>query len=191
MIGASDEFSVLMARVRSGCPEAVRELTEHYGPHILRVVRRRMTRNLRSEFDSLDFLQDVWASFFARPDQLARLDDADALIGFLVTVARNKVLDVVRRRLGAGGYRTANERSLERTVPSEGAALPGKEPTPSQFAVANEAWDRLLSLLPAHYQPVAELLRDGFSPAEVAGRVGVSERTVWRVIRRLAEGSAS
>src|SRR5437870_4945509 len=43
-----DEFKNLMQRVRDGSEDAARELLDRYGEHILRVVRRKLSRELRS-----------------------------------------------------------------------------------------------------------------------------------------------
>src|SRR5947209_4816813 len=49
-----DEFKNLMRRVQEGSEDAARELLDRYGEHILRVVRRKLSRQLRSKFDSVD-----------------------------------------------------------------------------------------------------------------------------------------
>src|SRR5688572_23874581 len=64
------DFSTLMQCVREGSADATKELLDRYGPHVLRVVRRKLNRKLRPKFDSVDFVQDVWASFFTTPQQL-------------------------------------------------------------------------------------------------------------------------
>lgn len=58
-------FASLMQRVREGSQDAAHELFQQYGPHILRIVRRKLHKTMRSKYDSSDFVQAVWASFFA------------------------------------------------------------------------------------------------------------------------------
>ena len=48
-----------MERVRSGSEEAAREMFDRYSGHIALVVRRRLDQRMRSQYDSLDFLQAV------------------------------------------------------------------------------------------------------------------------------------
>jgi len=62
-------FSLLLEQARAGSDSAARELIERFGPFILRVIRNRLDPRLRSIFDSADFSQAVWASFFAMPAQ--------------------------------------------------------------------------------------------------------------------------
>src|SRR5687768_4189029 len=93
------EFADLMNRLRAGDQEAAWKLIEEYGPHIRRVVRRELHQKMRSKFDSIDFVQAVWASFFREPGQFREMETPEALLNFLVAIARNKVVDETRRRL--------------------------------------------------------------------------------------------
>ena len=63
-----DNFVALMRRVREGSEAAAWELVDKYGGHLRRAVRRVLNPMLRSKFDSLDFVQLVWDSFFRRRD---------------------------------------------------------------------------------------------------------------------------
>src|SRR5262245_48951943 len=69
-------FRDLMRQVNEGSDDAIRELVQVYGPHILRVVRMRLSKHLRSKFDSADFVQSVWAAFFAIPASEVHFDRA-------------------------------------------------------------------------------------------------------------------
>src|SRR5580704_3948714 len=80
---------VLLDRVFTGCPGAAEQLQQEYGAHIIRAVRRRLPRQLRPKFDSIDFVQDVWVSFYRAPGRDFR--DSEHLIAFLSRVAQNKV----------------------------------------------------------------------------------------------------
>src|SRR5262245_47740650 len=98
MTDETRRFQSLLNQLQQGSHEAARELAEIYGPHILRCVRLRLPRRLRSRYDSLDFLQLVWKSVFTEPDRLAKLRDADQFVKFLAAIARNKVANVDRRQ---------------------------------------------------------------------------------------------
>src|SRR4051795_3013637 len=88
----------LLARIKEGDEGAARELLTRYEPKVRLVVRRQLPRLLRSRFDSLDFLQSVWGSFFRKiqtgPNDLM---EEQNLITFLAWAARNKVIDEYRR----------------------------------------------------------------------------------------------
>jgi RNA polymerase sigma-70 factor (ECF subfamily) len=175
-----------MARVRSGESEAYEELLVRYGDAVRMAVRRRLHDRLRTHYDSLDFVQDVWASFLALDLSRYRFADQDALVGFLCRVARNKVVEVFRRRFATMKSDIAREES-----PSLGGGsatgLLGREPTPSQFAVAGERWADLVRHLPEGHRAVLERLREGHTQEEVASLLNVSVRTVERIVRRLKD----
>jgi RNA polymerase sigma factor (sigma-70 family) len=189
-------FKDLMEKVRQGSPEASRELYDRYGHHILHVVRRRLHSRLRSKFDSLDFVQDVWASFFAATAATPasgnaaeggqRFESPSALAAFLATVARNKVAQAFRIRLGGRTKRNLNlENSLDGSAAFQAERLRGPDPTGSQVAVAKEAYDRLTSDQPSHHRRILELLHQGNSHADIAAKLGVNEKTIRRLIRKL------
>jgi RNA polymerase sigma factor (sigma-70 family) len=180
-------FQLLMQRVRAGSPEAARELFDQYGHHVRRVVRRTLHKKLRSKFDSSDFVQSVWATFFAaRPPGIATPED---LCAFLNRLARNKVVEVFRQRCQTDKYNVNRERSLEGSAAYQATRMAARQPTPSQVAVANEQWDQLRHDLPAHYRDILELTRQGNTQQEIAQKLNLHERTIRRVLRKLALGN--
>ena len=68
------ELSDFLKRIQAGDEGAARELLQRFEAEVRLVVRRQLPRLLRSRFDSLDFLQSVWGSFFRRmrtsPDRI-------------------------------------------------------------------------------------------------------------------------
>src|SRR5882724_4971958 len=64
-----EEFHDLMQKVLTGSQEAAQELFRDYEPYLLFAIRRKLDKRMRSKFDSADFAQDVWASFFETPDK--------------------------------------------------------------------------------------------------------------------------
>jgi RNA polymerase sigma factor (sigma-70 family) len=180
------EFAQLMEQVRNGSRDAAETLLARYGPHIQRVVRHKLHRRLRTRFDSLDFVQDVWASFFANPPALQRYDSPEALLKFLVAVARNKVMEVVRQGLKTEKHNLNRERSLDGSVAIQAAGVPARQPTPSQLFAAEERWNQLLHQIPDQHQQMLHLLREGNTHEQIARQLGVNERTVRRALAKLA-----
>jgi RNA polymerase sigma factor (sigma-70 family) len=178
-----------MERLRRGEPEAARELCERYGAHVVRVVRRRLDKKLRAKFDSADFAQAAWASFFVNPTHQFAFERPEELIAFLANLAHDKVVDALRQRYRTRKYDINRERSLAGSAAAAAAEVADGQPTPSQVAAARERWDRLLEGQPAHYQLILTLLRQGYTQAEVARQAGVTERTVRRLLRKLDPGS--
>jgi len=181
MSSTGNEFERLMERVRTGDAEAGREIFERYGPAIQMVVRSRLNRRMRSEFDSLDFAQDAWASFFHIPPERWTFATPDDLMAFLTRIVRNKLIDAYRER-----YQTA-KRDPRRVRPlrPEVHDQPGPQPTPSQFAIAEEEWGRMLKDKPPKLRNALELLRAGHSQREIAESLGIDTKTIRRLLQPL------
>ncbi|MGO8745189.1 MAG: RNA polymerase sigma factor, partial [Thermoguttaceae bacterium] len=108
-----DDFHRLMQRVAEGSEEAARELVERYGESVRRAVRLAMNRRLRRMFDSVDFAQNAWGSFFRNRGRVERFETPQDLVQFLVCIARNKVIEEVRRRLGTAKSNLDRESALD------------------------------------------------------------------------------
>lgn len=185
------DLRALLRRVRSGDEDAARELLVGFESEVRLVVRRQLPRLLRSRFDSLDFLQSVWGSFFRRmrsDPSPQEFQDRGHLIAFLARAAKNKVIDEYRR---AGCQK--NDRNREEPLWQDGSPreLVGSDETPSQVAEANEALRQLRALLPKERQEILDLKAGGHTNREIGERLGVSERTIQRVIEDLRRRASS
>jgi RNA polymerase sigma-70 factor (ECF subfamily) len=189
MTDAHAELRQLMQRLREGSPEAAQVLWERYGPHVLRVVRRRLDRKLRAKFDSADFAQAVWASFFVNPRHEYAFERPEDLLAFLAKLAQDKLVDAMRQRYGTTKYNINREQSLSGSAALAAAQVPARQPTPSQEAMARERWERMLEGLPAQHHRILSLRQAGYTQEEIAHEVGVSERTVRRLLQKLAPES--
>jgi RNA polymerase sigma-70 factor (ECF subfamily) len=150
-----------------------------------------LPRLLRSRFDSLDFLQSVWGSFFRRVQGgsgPAEFEDSRHLVAFLARAAKNKVIDEYRRA-------ASRKQDMHREEPlwtdgNRPKDVPGVNDSPSEVAEAREVFGRLRDLLPEERRSILELKAEGLSSRDVGERLGISERTVQRVLedlRRRAE----
>jgi RNA polymerase sigma factor (sigma-70 family) len=180
----SGDLRAFLARIRAGDDLAARELLTRYEAQVRLVVRRQLPRILRSRFDSLDFLQSVWRSFFRRmqagPDDF---EDPRHLVAFLARAARNKVIDEYRRACSL-----KQDMHLEESLWAEGSRpreLVADTETPSELAEAREAFGRLRDLLPEDRRGILELKVQGLTNPEIGARLGLSERTVRRALEDL------
>src|ERR1700756_2029879 len=97
-LGDESDVHGFLARIQAGDEEAARDLLCRYEAEVRLVVRRQLPRLLRSRFDSLDFLQSVWGSFFRRMRTApTEFEDSRHLVAFLARAAKNKVIDEYRR----------------------------------------------------------------------------------------------
>lgn len=197
-----EEFQDLMRRVAEGSEDAVRELLDRYGHFVFQAVRRRLNSRMRTRYDSEDFVQSVWASFFRGPDQLALLANPERLAKYLCVMAHRKVIDESRRCFKYGNQNLDRERRLRTTEPpnsnllnqavpeaskDEGAYPISNDPSPSQIAVAREQWSRMIAGQPELWQRVAEMATSGASQVEIADTLNINARSVRRILKKLAE----
>jgi len=180
-----EDFTDLMARAKAGDPAAIRDFLCRFEPEVRMMVRARLPKKLRTQFDSLDFVQAVWQSFFVDPPSDAPdFQKVEHLRGFLAGVVRNKVFEQHRRLTKTEKYDLSREERLyvrrgDRDVPRE---VVSPDPSPSQTV---QATDRLAQLTAGRSQrevDVISLRRQGLTFDEIAGRTGVNERTVRRII---------
>lgn len=179
------EFRELMEGVQRGSQEDAWKLIEVYGPHIQRVVRRLLHHNMRSKFDSMDFVQVVWASFFTQRSQLLRFNKPEELVAYLAQMARNKVRDETQRRMNTKKHDLKREQRFVEYETAVETPATVRAARPSQIAVAREQWRRLVENQPPEYQQVVELRFSGATYEEIAQSLHMHERTARRIIERL------
>lgn len=178
------EIREFLSRIQAGDEDAARELLRRYEAEVRLVVRRQLPRLLRSRFDSLDFLQSVWGDFFQKVRTgPAEFEDSRHLVGFLARAAKNKVIDQYRRA-------ASQKQDMHREEPiwaddRRPRDLTAAGATPSEVVEAREQYDRLLGLLPEDRRNILSLKAEGLSSREIGDRLGVSERTVQRVLEDL------
>jgi RNA polymerase sigma-70 factor (ECF subfamily) len=181
---SASELSEFLRRIQAGDDGAARELLNRYEAEVRLVVRRQLPRLLRSRFDSLDFLQSVWGSFFRRMRTApTEFEDSRHLVAFLARAAKNKVIDEYRRA-------ASRKHNMHREEP---LWLDGRRPrdvpdpidSPSEVAQAHEVLVRLRELMPAERRTILELKAQGLSSKDIGERLGISERTVQRVLEEL------
>jgi len=181
------EFEQLMEGVKNGSEEAVRRLLDVYADAVFRSVRRRLHRSLRTRLDSEDFVQAVWASFFAHRSKIEEFEKSEQLVAFLARVASNKVIEECRRYLDTQKHDIKREQRLEAGETERPPDLAAREPSPSAVAMANEQWLRLLEGQPIHYQRIVEMRALGATYEEIARELGMNERNVRRFIQKLSQ----
>src|ERR1700733_1730331 len=143
----ADGLSDFLKRIQAGGGGAAREMLQRFEAEVRLVVRRQLPRLLRSRFDSLDFLQSVWGSFFRRMrPSPTEFEDSRHLVAFLARAAKNKVIDEYRRS-------ASRKHDMHREEP---LWVDGHRPkdladpidSPSEIAQAHEVYGRLRELVP-------------------------------------------
>jgi len=173
----------LLGRVQEGDAAAAEEIVARYGEHLLRVVRHTLIPRLRSKFDSQDFVQSVWASFFADLGHLGNDIQLQDIAAYLGEMARRKTIDEGRRM-------QTQKRLVDREVPWDGCSeeslseVPNRALAPSDAAVVRETWKHLTDGRSDRSVQIFEMRRHGATHVEIAQRLGVKERTIQRFLDR-------
>ena len=177
-----DHLDDLIDRLNDGDLEAAERVFLAYEPYLRIAVSRQLNGALRSKLDTMDIVQAVWADVLAGfRDSGWRFSDRGQLRAFLLTLARNRLID--RRR----HFRRAieRERPLDDLEPRDLAAA--DQPRPSEVAQGRELWANLLDQCPPQHRDLLTLKRQGLTLAEIADRTGLHEGSVRRVLYTLAK----
>ena len=178
-----DAFLELLARVRGGDDFAAAELVQRYERIVLRSVRSRLGKSMRSAMDSMDVMQSVHRSLLTgvKNDRF-HFTTPQQLIGLAVMMVQRKVARHWRKlkRLPAS---QASEAGL-------GSSLDGiasEESAPSEIATANDLLERVLSQLDPFDRQLVRLKLAGNSSVESAailGREPAFIRMRWSRLRQ-------
>jgi RNA polymerase sigma-70 factor (ECF subfamily) len=127
---------------------------------------------LREEGEADDVLHDVFLQLWNHADRFVA---EKGLHGFLVTLARRRALDRLRRRLA---YRRATDR-LETQMKAEfHDKIRGRQAKPTNFDLSELLW-RMIRLLPEPQQEVVQLtFFEGMSQREIAAEKSIALGTV-------------
>jgi RNA polymerase sigma factor (sigma-70 family) len=189
------EFEQLMANVSAGSEEAIWQLAETYTPYILRAVRASLPTKVRSKLDSQDLAQTLWASILLKRTDLTRMKTPEQLIAFLARSARNRVVDVTRRYMGAQKYDVHREQTLDEGQPASPTAryaaperaFATRDPSPSQFASLRERWNQILLTCTPREREILQLRLQGATFDDISSKLNINQATARRAIQRLID----
>jgi DNA-directed RNA polymerase specialized sigma24 family protein len=183
----SSEGSVTgwLGPLQAGDPAAVERLWQRYFPRLAGLARTKLPGAVRRVADEEDVASSALASFCRHAEQgrFPEVRDRDSLWRLLVVITSRKAAHQVRdqtcpRRGGGAVVSLPVAGSAEEdSVLCEALS---REPTPELAAQMEEEYQRLLGALPEELRRVAVLKMEGHSNDEIAGELGVADRTVKR-----------
>lgn len=172
----SAAFAELFARAQSGDSAARALLYERYAPRVMGAVRRRLSGELRRQFETLDLAQSVFADVLR---DLPRIEDRgeDAFLHWLYIKVENKVRQKLRKHLGRDKHRVMRQLGSEPRVLDRRA-------TPVAASAAREEQERLRGLVQAlddvQQQVVLLRIENGLKFGEIASRLELASADAAR-----------
>jgi DNA-directed RNA polymerase specialized sigma24 family protein len=139
---------------------------------------------MRVRFDSQDFVQQVWKSFFVGDNRLPDFQSPDDLIAYLQAMARQKI-NLETRRQHARKNDIAREQEIDPLASTIERHPAASDPTPSTIAVFNEQYNRLVEQQEPEVREVAVLRAQGATFPEIAESLQMHEATARRLMRRV------
>jgi DNA-directed RNA polymerase specialized sigma24 family protein len=182
--------------VKAGDERATRKLWDRYFHRLTRLAASRLPLHARRDSDEEDVALSAFQSFCGRAtrDQFPRLSGHDDVWRLLAVITSRKAIGSLRRRaaLKRGGGVVVGESALHESPLLESAdaheaglaGVLGPDPSPALAAEHAEDYRRLLDSLGDETLRTVALMRlEGRNDDEIAGRLGVSSRTVQRKLR--------
>ncbi len=181
----AEEFHELIGRVRGGDAEAAARLVREYEPEIRRSIRVRLRSSaMRKVLDSMDICQSVMANFFVRAGAgQFDIEEPGQLLRLLVTMARNKLLDLARHHNAA--------RRDQRKVTGGSAAhlevVAAVQETPSQIVAGRELIQEVRSRLSEEERYLAEQRANGRDWNELAAELSTTPGALCKKLSRAVD----
>lgn len=186
MCGPDDDWEALIAGVRAGDPAALARFYREYGPALERLAARAIEPGMRRRFGPESIAQSVCRTFVMRArDATWELADGDSLWRLLCVIALTKVRERSRFHLRhrRGVQREEHGEAADDAVRASAAAAP----RPDDDAALREQFQALLDSLDDEERRLLELRLEARSQKEIADAMGISERTVRRILGRVED----
>lgn len=187
----SHKTQYLVTLAKEGDNSALNQLCNVYGERVRRIIRLRMGRELRSQLESMDLVQDVLVSALRDLGDFTYRSEGDFL-RWLGKIAENRIRDNLDKL-------HAHKRDIRKEAPLYDYAStsrddrarvlePARNTTPSVILSRREELDKLekaIDQLKPEYREVIVLAKiDGLSYQEIGDRLGKSTDAVGHLLLR-------
>src|SRR5438874_542399 len=183
-----DRWQRLIQGLRSGDRLIVQEFCEQYGALLQRLAERHLSEGLRRRVGAEDVVQSAYRTFLRRAQAGEfQLDDSEGLWRLLCAITLAKVRELAR-------FHRRQKRGFDQEVPvgrhaSGTSELPfdpvDPRPSPAEAAEFADQFEQVMASLDEEERRFVDLKLQQCTNLEVAARLGCSERTVRRILKRV------
>ncbi len=179
------DFAELLAQVRQGDESAAGRLVQRYERAVLRSVRSRLGKNMRSALDSMDVMQSVHRSLLVGlRNEKYQFSTPQQLIGLAVAMVQSKIARHWRKiKKMPGKMFETKTAELDTQVEQ----LASQDPTASLVVSAEELLQQFLAKLDELDQELVRLKMAGHSSVDTAKQLNCKPafiRMRWVRLRR-------
>jgi RNA polymerase sigma factor (sigma-70 family) len=189
MVESDNHWPRLIQGLRAGDRQIVQEFCEQYGALLHDLADKHLAGPLRRRVGPEDVAQSACRTFLrrARAGEF-QLADSENLWRLLCAITLTKVREQVR-------FHQRQKRGIDQEVPlasdsSSSGDVAGFEPaasgpTPAEAAEFADQFQQLMAGLDDEERRLVDLKLQQYTNAEVADRLGCSERTVRRILKHV------
>ena len=167
--------------------EALQAILHAHSDRLLAYLTRQMSNDLRRFVEPQDVLQDTFFEAFQRSHEF-QLQGADSVFRWLVTIARHRILAIVRMQRSSKRSGRTPEKDEFASIVGVLEELAIYRRTPSQSAMSHELVSAIQqainSLEPQYCQAVQLRYIDGLTVQEAADRMGRTNGSILMLCNR-------
>ncbi len=186
MTDADQQWCSWVRRLADGEDEVVVEFWRDYGGRLEALAASYLSSRMRRREGPEDVVQSVCRTFLRRNREgQFELSGPDSLWRLLCAITLAKVREKVR-------FHGREKRKLDREQYIDdsraiGNPIAASEPTPAEAAEFADQMQRLFHGMDDEERQVVTLKLERYTHPEIADRMGCSERTVRRIVKRVQE----
>src|SRR5438128_4977595 len=188
MPDVDDRWQGLIQGLRTGDRSVVQDFCARYGTVLQELADRHLSPGLRRRVGAEDVVQSAYRTFLRRVQAGEfELADSEGLWRLLCAITLTKVRELARfhRRKKRG---LDQEKSVQAPFAGEGKAPfdpVDPQPSPAEAAEFADQFQQLMASLDDEERRFVDLKLQQCTNLEVAARLGCSERTVRRILKRV------
>ena len=177
-------FQQVMELLKSGDNASAELVFKRYARRLIGLAASRLPAPVRTKEDPEDAVQSAFKSFFARQKKGEfQPEDWDELSTLLTYLTVCKVDRRIRKHLAAKrDVRKETAPAANEDGDTSGFQATAPDPTPAEAAMVSDTLQELMKGLDPSDQQILTMRLQGHTTAEIADEVGLSERTVFRVL---------